>query len=232
MTFRTLVTAALLVLPLSAMAGKKDKNEPVPAPAPAPAPSVEPAAPPPAPEPVAEAPPANNADIRVDMTFADGTKKAGHVVRIERATDWYGETGWETSGAKTTLTLEGDGTEVEKPWSEMKEVTVAYGTKDSIDCFFESNFDPPMYTCTLKTTAAAKDKAGKSFAVTTRNKWRFTFDDGSSVEFFVSKLPNRLPDDQQVDLKSANTENQALYQRLQDEVLVTAKKSVTKITIQ
>ena len=40
------------------------------------------------------------------------------------------------------------------------------------------------------------------------------------------------PDDQEVSLNSVNTENQALYQRLQEEVMVSAKKAVTKIAIQ
>ncbi|MBA2320349.1 MAG: hypothetical protein H0V89_04260 [Deltaproteobacteria bacterium] len=230
---RTWLAAALIALSLPAHAGKnkdKDKDAPAPpaAPAPAPAPPVAPE-PEPDPEPVAAAP---NADMKVDITFGDGTHKVGRVVRIERGVDWYAESGWEDSPGKLVLTLEGGGTEVEKPWTGIKEVNVTYASKENIDCFFESNFDPPMYTCVLKTTPTAKDTEGKAWTVTTRHKWRFTFDDGSTTEFYLNKLPNRAPDDQEVSLNSVNTENQALYQRLQEEVVVDAKKSVTRISIQ
>lgn len=189
--------------------------------------------PPPAPEPEAPAeppPPASNADFDATLTFADGRSVSGHVVRVERGSDWYAEDGWVDSTSKLTVTLESGGTQTESTWNDISEVAIAYGDRSSIDCSYDSRFSPWMYMCTLKTTTTVTAADGKSWDAVTRYKWKFTFEDGNSEEFYVFKLPVRQQDDAVVDLKS-ESENYELYGALQTKAVSDAKSGLTKITI-
>lgn len=228
----------LCSLPLALLAfGCGGKTPPAaggePAPA-ATAPATTTSAPAPAPMPEPEAAPAPkppNADFKATITFADGKTKSGHVNRVERAEDWYGESGWTDKPVKLTVTVEKAGAEAEKQWTDFSEITIAYGKSTDMDCFFESSFDPVMYTCALRTTTNGKLADGSAVEVTVRNKWRFTYDDGSTVEFYLFKLPERAPDDTPASLDNIGKENQALYITLQDRAMATAKSAPTKIVI-
>lgn len=221
---------ALCVLVSPAFAGGKKPKTPTPPPpveisVP---PVVEETAPPPPPAPE---PPKNNADFHATIAHADGHTVTGHVVRVERGDDWYADNGWVDATPKLTVELEAAGTNADKAWTDISTIDVKYGTKSDIDCTYESEFTPWMYTCTLKTTAAVKTKDAKSWTSTSRYKWRFTFEDGSTDEFFLYKLPARKQDTTEVTLDSVSPENAALYAELQAEVQRAAAKSVTKITI-
>lgn len=217
----TLVFAASLVV-FGTGAKKKD-----PAPVAAPPPAA--AAPAPAPEPEPEPeppPPARNADFKVSITHADGTVKSGRVVRIERGQDRYGDEGWLDSGSKLSVSLDSAGAEVDRPWADIVSIDVKYGTKADIDCTYDSSFTPWMYICTLKTTSTAKTTDGKVYAAVSRYKWRFTFEDDSTEEFFLSRLPTRKQDPGPSDF-----ENTALYVELQPAVLAEAQRAITRIAI-
>lgn len=201
-------------------AGKKKDPAPPPPPPPVAAPAPEPE---PEPEP---APPARNADFKASITHADGSVKSGHVVRIERGQDRYADDGWLDSGPKLAVSLESAGAEVDRPWTDIVSIDLKYGAKADIDCTYDSSFTPWMYICTLKTTSTAKTIDGKTYAAVSRYKWRFTFEDGSTEEFFVSRLPARKQDPGPSDF-----ENTAMYVELQPAVLAEAAKAVTRIAI-
>ncbi|MFK7929907.1 MAG: hypothetical protein AB8H79_17065 [Myxococcota bacterium] len=224
-----LLIPSLLALALVAGCGKK---KPVEAAVAAVTPEVPAApAPPPEPEPEPEPePPKSNADFTATFTMADGTTKSGKVTRVERGLDWYAEDGWTDDADDLVVSLESGNDLVEKPWEEVDTVNIAYGNRDGIDCQYDSGFTPWMYMCVLRTTTKAKTVDGKSWALTTRNRWKFTFSDGSDVDFYVYKLPERQQDDKTMGLDSV--ENYDLYGTLQAKVMETAKGSaVVKIDI-
>jgi hypothetical protein len=209
-------------------AGKK----PPPA-EPTPPPPVVAPEPPPPPEP--EEPPAPkaatpNADLNVAITHADGSVKQGHVVRIERGEDVYAENGWTDTASKLVISLVAGSTTVDKPWTDIAQIDIKYGTKADIDCLYDSEFTPWMYMCTLRSTSTAKTTDGKTWTVDTRHKWKFTFADGSSEEFYAEKLPVREQDSAEVTLDGGG-ENPALYSKLQAQVMTESGKAVTKIVV-
>jgi len=227
---------ALLTLLLAAGCGGKKAPPPAAAsPAPAPAPVAAPAA---APEPEPEAvpaPPASNIDLTVTVRFADGSSKAGHVKRVERSDDFYGEDTWTDSGHK--LVIEGEAGTVAKdlPWTQVKSVAVAPGRVPAdVSCTYNTEYTPWMYDCTLTTTGKVVDKDGKTWTVANRNKWRFTFDDDSTVEFWLYKFAARQQDDSVVDLDTTNPENLDLYAKLQEDLRQAVKSNsfVTSIQLQ
>ncbi|NOY25634.1 MAG: hypothetical protein GXP62_07150 [Oligoflexia bacterium] len=202
--------------------------QPVATPAAPPAPEPEPAAPEPAPE-------VNNADLTVTLKFADGTTKTGHVKRIERSVDFYAEAGWLTDEKK--LMIEGEtGTVLHNiPWTKVRSVSVIPGKVPAdVSCSYTTDFTPWMYDCTLKTSGKLVDTDNKSWTVSNRHKWRFTFDDDSQVEFWLYKFAARQQDTTVVDMETVNPENLSIYQQLQEKLRSEAKSGdfVTSVSVQ
>lgn len=215
----------LLLVSLAFAGGKKDKD-PVETPPPPEAPALPPA-PPPEPEPPPPPPPpANNADFHATVTYADGHTVAGHVVRLERGIDRYGEQGWAEDPAKLVVELESAAGESTKAWTDLAQVDLKYGAKSTVQCLYESDYTPVMYMCTIDTTTTAKAKDGKSYTVTSRYPWRFTFDDGKIVQIALTK-----PNVRKGDESGGDDENYALYEELTVEVLRLPTTSVTRIAI-
>ena len=214
---------------LAIAGGHKDKD---PAPEAAPVVPAEPTPPPepdePPPPPAEPAHAAPNASFDATIAYADGHTKSGHVVRVERGIHFYAENGWEDSAAKLVVELDAAGHETEAKWDGITSVDIKYAGKTAIDCMYESNWTPWMYTCTMGTTSTVHTADGKTYTALSRYQWRFTFADGTTTEFYLGKLPARRQD--------ANTsldadENYALYADLQAEVQRIAGTSPTKITI-
>ena len=224
----------LLSLTTLIACGPKAPPAPAAAPEPAPAPTPEPV---PEPEPESEpepvvTKPVNNADLNVTLTWTDGRSVSGKVVRVERSEDWYAEDGWTDRDLKLTVTLEGNGTEIEAPWTDIQGVDIAYGTSRSdIDCTYDSAYLPWMYMCVLRTTPAVKTTDGKAWSANGRHMWRFTFEDGTAEEFYLYKLPARSQDDRTPEPGVEMPENAALYAELQSQVLQAAKSSLKSIKI-
>ena len=182
------------------------------------------------PEPEPELP--SNADFNATVSHADGSSTSGHVRRVERSEGWYGEKGWTDKAAKVTVTLEGNGTEIESEWKDIKSVTIKYGAKADIDCQFDSEYTPIMYMCVLKSTGTVSHTDGKSWTAGNRHKWRFLFDDGTVEEFWIKKLPEREQEAGNAEIGDGSQQNYALYEKLQKQVLERAGSSaVTKIEI-
>jgi len=173
----------------------------------------------------------SNTSFKASMTFADGHHVEGTVIRVERGEDVFAEKGWVDKATKLLVELEGNGTAADKPWTDISTLDIKYGARGDVDCLYESEFAPWMYTCTLKTTSTAKTVDGKTWEVTGRHKWKFTLSDGQVVEFFAYKLPARRQDSEQGGPGSEETENAKLYAELQAEVVEAAKKSLTKLVI-
>lgn len=214
--------ASPLLVVLLVACGKKSAPE-TSAPDPAPAPvSMPTPAPEPEPEPeAASTPPSarpHNTSFAATITYGDGSSQKGNVVRVERSQDWFGDTGWTDSEGDLEVTLEGGGTEVDVPWTDIRQVDVTYGDKDDIDCSYDSAFTPTMYMCTLRTTTRVKTKDGKTWDAADRHKWLFVFDSGDAPEFWISKLPERKQEEEVPSLGTV-TENTALYQDLQQALL-------------
>lgn len=199
----------------------------------APPPPVE-VAPAPAPEPEPAAPvDVKNADLNVVITMADGSTKAGHVKRVERSADFFGDDAWSTEKKDLVIAAEGNGAYQKLPWTDVKLITVKPGVVPTdVDCVYDSNFTPWMYDCTLNTVATLTGADGKKWTVDNRNKWRFTFDDDSSVEFWLKKHPAREQDTAVVELETTNPENLELYKKLQARLKLEVKSTlVVKVEI-
>ena len=134
--------------------------EVAPEPEPEPEPEPDPAPPPPA---------VNNADLQVSIGFADGSSQSGHVKRIERSSNWGGDEEWYTDANRTTVTLEGNGTEVDVAWSEIPRIDISVGSVSSADCSYESDYHPWMYTCEIRNTANARTRDGSRYEAVTQH---------------------------------------------------------------
>lgn len=220
----------LLIIPfllLVAAKGKK-KNEPAPEPPPqevvAP-PPVEEAPPPPPPEPTV----VRNANFNITFGMADGSSKSGHVIGVERGEDFNADQGWTTEEGKLKLTLEIGTSEKNVAWTDVKSITIIPGkVPDDVDCTYTSDFNPWMYECTLRTTAAAVLKDGTKGNITTRNRWRFTFEDQSTFEFQVFKYTLREQDTTEVEYGAEQAENFGIYTKLQDQLRTDMKGGLIK----
>lgn len=235
---KPLKTALVVFLALGLTAGKKSKKkdaEEAPAPAPAAAEQAPEEAPMPEPEPEPEPAKAEpNADFNAKIVRADGSTKSGHVVRVERSEDWYAEEGWTDKPVKLTVTVEGGGTMKDVTWDQIKAVDVAYLGKSAIDCTYDSEYTPLMWTCTMKTKSSASLKEGGTMDVSTRHKWKFVFEDGAVEEFWIYKLPEREQEETVADMNAADkTEvvNADLQIALQSRVMEAAGKAVKRIEI-
>ena len=174
----------------------------------------------------------SNVDLKVTVTHNDGSAHAGRVVRLARSTDWYGEADWTTSSGDVKLQLEGSDGERSVDWSEIKSVTIKIAkVSESTDCTYDSNFSPWMYDCTLRNQASAVTRDGRSWEVTSRHKWRLTYDDDSSEEFWLYKHPARMQDIRTVSLSDASGENYDLYIELQDRLREEVKTMVSGISL-
>jgi len=223
----------LLFVLLFAACGDKTPPAPAAAPVEAAAAPVE-AAPEAPPEPPPPPPEVINASLNVTITYANGTSKTGKVKRIERSDDLFGEKGeWHTDAKK--LTMNGDAGSASKDfaWTDVKTITIVPGKIPAeIDCTYESDYQPWMYDCTLKTTATAILKDNSKWVVGTRNKWKMTFEDNESVEFWLFKHPAREQDEKVVDLDTKDAENLALYTKLQNRLREEVKGNlVVKVTV-
>lgn len=187
----------------------------------------------PEPEPIPEPEPPANADMTVSLTWANGETKSGHVKRIERSSDWYGEKEWYTADNRLTITTEApNGQESEPTWGEITSITVKPGNVKNADCAYESDYMPWMYTCEVRNKGTAKLKSGKSSSVTSRYKWRFTFDDGTQTEFWLYKHAARMQDGGNVEFGMDMSENPSIYQQLQQDLREDLKRLLTNITVQ
>lgn len=229
--------APLLFLALIAAKGSK-KTPPPADPAPAPAAAAEaPAEAAPAPEAEPEPAPApvvKNADFNVTVAFSDGTSKAGHVKTVERTVDFFGDDGWTTEGSDIKLVVGIGNTEKSVLWGDVKSIAITPGKiPDDVDCTYSSDFTPWMYDCTIRTTPSITLKDGTKGTVVNRHRWRFTLDDGEKVEFQVYKFSIREQDERAVSFGDEQTENYALYTKLQDQLRSAVKTQVVRsITVQ
>ncbi len=231
--------AWILVSFLAAACGPKEVP-PAPAAASlAPAPvAAEPEPEPPAPAevvPVEKAPPKDNVDLFVTVTRADGKKHEGRIRVLERSTDWFGEEDWTTDPTDLKVTLEAGGKEMDVDWKTLRSVTIKFAkvSPENTDCFYDSEFSPWMYACTLNSDSTAVTTDGKTWKVTGRHKWRLTFLDGTTEEFWLFKHPARMHDPKtyDIDVEADQLENVALYEELQNRLWVEAKTVVTGVTI-
>ncbi len=226
---RFLVVATLLI-------GQAAWAKKPPAPAPAPAPVAPPAAPAVAPEPEPEpAPPAAtspNADFQATLFHADGTSTKGHVIRVDRGSDRYAQDGWTDAPAKLTVTLEGGGTEIESAWKDIRQIDIKYAPLTDADCQFDTSFTPTMYLCVLKSTPTTKTADGKTWTAASLHKWKFSFEGGTTEEFYIYKLPALQQEPEEANLKDGGVENTQLYATLQANLSAMMKgKAVTKVVI-
>ena len=205
-----------------------------------PVPATEAAPPPveaPAPEPaVVEPPPpppeVKNADFNVTLTTAGGQTVSGHVKRVERGEDTYGE-GWTTEDKAMAFYVEGNGEYKKIKWSDVKRVSISIPNSKDFDCLYSSEYSPWMYECSLKLKSNVTTKDGKTYVADSGHKWMFVTDDDQEHTFWLKKHYARKQDDKVVGLDVANPENYGLYKELQDELRAQIKSDLVKsISIQ
>ncbi len=216
----------LPLLFILAACGPKTPSTPSEAPVPVTPDLPEVPEPPPPAEPEA---PVANADFGVSMTFADGRRQGGRVIRVERAIDFYGASGWTDRDIKRTVSLSASGTSRDAHWDEIREIDIDYGAGASdISCQYDSSQMPWVYVCTLPTTTRATATDGSTWDVSSRQKWRFIFANGTIEEFYLFKLPVRQPD---LEGGRRNMENPAMYVQLREEVQQAATTALTRIVV-
>ena len=182
----------------------------------------------PEPEPEPEpAKPASNVDFNIKLTYSDGTVKEGHVIRLERSSDFYGMKEWYEKESKLTIYGEAGSAAKDLAWTDVKSISIAT-TKD-IGCIYESDWNPWLYVCTMKTNSSLVDTAGGKWGVDSKYKWRVTFDDYSETEFWLQNLRSMQQDEKEVELGMDNNQNHDLYAQLQESLKTSLY--VTKVEI-
>jgi hypothetical protein len=127
------------------------------------------------------------------------------------------------------LSVEAGGTERDVPWKDVRSITIVPGKMpEEVDCNYNSDFTPWMYDCTIRTTSTVTLKDGSKGTVTNRHHWRFTFEDGATVELEVYKYSVREQDQRTVEFGDEATENYALYTKLQDRLRTDIKTKMVK----
>ena len=223
------MTSILIAL---TMTGCGPKDAP-PTPAAEAAPPVEA----PAPAPVVEEPPApppeiKNADFTVSLSTAGGGSVSGHVKRIERGENTYGD-GWTTEEKAMAFYVEGNGEYKKITWSDVKRISISIPDSKDFDCLYSSEYSPWMYECSVKLKSTVTTKDGKSYVADSGHKWKFVTDDDAEHTFWLKKHYARKQDDKVVDLNVTNPENYALYGELQAQLRNEMKGDLVKtISIQ
>lgn len=162
-------------------------------------------------------PPEPNVNFNATLTFSDGSTKSGHVIRVERSSDFYGMKEWLDSESKLIIYGESGSTAKEMTWTDIKTITVAPKSGD-ISCVYESDWTPWLYVCTNKTTSSLVDSAGKKWGVDSKHKWKFFFEDEEVVEFWIQNFRTLQQDTVEVGLGMEAYENPELYAQLQNEL--------------
>jgi hypothetical protein len=179
----------------------------------------------PEPEPVMAQP---NVDFNVVLTFSDGSTKEGKVIRLERSSDFYGMKDWLDSESKLTIYGEADSSAKDVAWTDLKSASIS--AEENPSCIYESDWNPWLYVCTLKTNSTMVTKDGSKLSIDSKYKWRLTFEDESEVEFWLQNIRTMQQDDKEVVLGMDNYENHELYSQLQDGLR--SMVYVKKVTIQ
>ena len=179
------------------------------------------------PEPMIE----SNVDINVTLTFADGSTKAGRVIRVERNEKYNGMGGWLDTERKLKVDLTAGSEFLQAPWADVKKITIkpTSTNKKNSDCNFESDYTPRLYFCKQTTTSTATTKDGKKWEVDNKYKWRFTFEDESNTDFWIQTFRVLEQEDGNVRLTDSNV-NHDLIGKLK-ETLATAMKSTMLVQI-
>jgi len=178
-------------------------------------------------EPAADATPVvSNASLKLSLTAADGTTKSGHVTRIERGEDIYGDKGWLDDEKALKFYVESDKEYKKITWNDVKKVTIKVLDSKDMSCVYSSDFTPWMYECSVKLSSALTTKDGKRYIADSGHKWRFVFDDGSESELWLKRHYARQQDDKQVELGD-DLENSDLYEMLQERLRKDMKSSLT-----
>ena len=202
------------------------KEAPPVAAAVAPPPAVE-APPPAAIEPPPPPPEVKNADFNVTITRADGSVTSGHVKRIERGEDTYGDS-WTTEEKAMAFYVEGNGEYKKITWDEVRRVNVTIPNTKDFDCLYSSEYTPWRYECSVKVKASVTTKAGKTYLADSGHKWQFITDDDTELSFWLKKHYARQQDETVVDLDVTNPENYKLYGVLQAQLRTEMKSTLIK----
>lgn len=192
-------------------------------------------------EPVEEITPTfpSNVDLQVTVTYADGSTKDGHLIRIERSERFYGTDDgmWLDSDKKTKLELSTSaGGWQQTPWTEISKITIAAGKVD-FNCEYSSEWNPWMYACAVKTISTAHTKDGQKWDVDSKYKWRFYLEsedpsEPEIVSFWSNTHRVVQQDDKEISLGDPNPENAELYETLQERLRAEIKSTmVTQIKI-
>ena len=212
----------MLALMLSACGKKTAPASSVDAAAVAPLPEPEPE-----PEPAPPAGPVSNVSFNVTITYADGSSTSGSVIRIERASDLYGEEGWLDDEGKIKVNAEGNNTYKKLPWDQIQTITIKPGTiPRDVSCTYSSSYVPWMYECSIKNTPTMTDRDGNQWLADTGQKWRFFFADGTEVEFWLKNHYARIQDDTEPSLDADIMERPELYAGLNTQLAEEVRSSM------
>lgn len=183
------MNAFLYVFLLACGPKKTDTELPILLTPPEEAPVEEPVAEEPEPEPEPEPEVESNIDLNATLTFADGSSKKAHIIRLERNKKFNGKDEWLDKASRLTIEISRGQELKEVSMEDVKKITIKpTGTKkNDSDCNFESEYEPRLYYCQQPTVSKVFLKDGTSWAVSDDSlyKWRVFFEDQSSYEFWL-----------------------------------------------
>jgi hypothetical protein len=164
----------------------------------------------------------SNIDLNATFTFADGSTKKAHIIRVERNKKFNGKEEWLEKESKLKVELQRGKELKEVAFDEITKITVkptGVTTKDN-DCNFESNYEPRLYFCKQATISKAFLKDGTSWAISDDSlyKWQFYFEDQSTHQFWLKTHRVLEQEESMVGLNDSDVNND-LISKLKEQMV-------------
>ena len=181
----------------------------------------------------------SNVDFQATLTFADGSTKSGHVIRLERSETFEGteDRVWFDDEKKLRVELSTSaGGWQQTYWKDIAEINVT-APRFNPNCVYSSDWIPWLYSCSVGTKSGAKTKDGKIWSIDTKYKYKMYFEtedpeNPEVISFWLNTHRTIQQDEKEVSLSDPNPENHNLYLQLQKQLQLELKTTmVTKIVL-
>ena len=181
----------------------------------------------------------SNVNFQAMLTFADGSTKEGHVIRLERSETFEGtdDRAWFEDEKKLRIELStAAGGWQQTFWKDISEIEISV-PRFSRTCVYSSDWIPWLYSCAVATKSTAKTKDGKMWNVDTKYKYKMYFEtedpqNPEEIAFWLNTHRSIQQDEKEVSLGSSNPENNNLYLQLQKQLQSEIQSTmVTKIIL-
>ena len=167
----------------------------------------------------------SNVNFQAVVTFADGTTKEGHVIRLERSETFEGtdDRTWFEDEKKLRVELSNSsGGWQQTFWKDILEINISV-PRFNPTCLYSSDWMPWLYSCSVTTKSTAKTKDGQVWSVDTKYKYKMYFEtedpqNPEEIAFWINTHRSIKQDEKVVSLGDPNPENHNLYLQLQKQL--------------